>query len=332
MRRTAHLACIAALSWAGMTAAAPAATPTPAHAPARPDAGEVLCHDRPDCRLTLVARLRYAPFPYDGPVGDGKQPFFDRRDPVTKERLHSVGEELAYPERPHYRDNRVLIHVPPRFDPKRRFHLVVFFHGHDSEILRTVADELAVIRQVNASGRNVILVAPQLARDARDSSPGKLGRPGGLGRLMNEVADVLAARLGRRHRAAFGAAPVALVGFSGGYKTVAYGLDRGGIESRITAVFLLDAVYAEVDRFVQWLQRQRRRAALVVIHGSSSRPVTEELERRLKAAGLGVTDRLPPTLGPGIRAVIAVDTDHGRIPLDGPPHDPVAELLRRLPR
>jgi hypothetical protein len=308
------------------------APPAGAAVPDAPGPSGVLCVDGRDCRLTMVARLRNAPFPYDGRNGDSGVAFFDGKDDATGQRAHSVTEGLAYPERPHYRDDRVLIHVPPDFDPSKRFHYMVFFHGHDSEIVRTVIDDLQVVRQVNDSHRNVVLVAPQLAREARDSSPGKLWRPAALARLMDEVANVLTDRFGKRLRGGFTRAPIVLAGFSGGFRATAYSLDRGGVGPRIAGVLLLDALYGDIEMFAGWLGRSRRHPPFLALHGESSRPLSLSLADRMAALGHKVVDQMPPTLSAGTCAVVAVDSEHWRVPVDGPPRDPVAEFLRRLPR
>ena len=59
------------------------------------------------------------------------------------------------------------------FDPKRPAVMVVFFHGHGANLAQDVYDRQQVPAQITAAGVNAVLVAPQFAVDAADSSAGK---------------------------------------------------------------------------------------------------------------------------------------------------------------
>ena len=78
----------------------------------------------------------------------------------------------------HFGDPRVLLHIPPGFDANKPSVMIVFFHGHGATLSRDVRDRQQVPAQISASGVNAVLVAPQFAVDAADSSPGKFGDPG----------------------------------------------------------------------------------------------------------------------------------------------------------
>ena len=70
--------------------------------------------------------------------------------------------------------------------------IVVFFHGNGATLERDVRDRQLVPQQITDSGVNAVLLAPQMAVDAADSSAGKFWQPGGLKRFMDELADHLA--------------------------------------------------------------------------------------------------------------------------------------------
>ena len=53
--------------------------------------------------------------------------------------------------------------------------MVVFFHGHGANLAQDVRDRQQVPAQITAAGVNAVLVAPQLAVNAADSSAGKSG-------------------------------------------------------------------------------------------------------------------------------------------------------------
>jgi hypothetical protein len=100
-----------------------------------------------------------------------------------------------------------------------------------------------------------VLLAPQLAVDAADSSAGKFWQPGGLKRFVAESTDHLARLYGDPGAArAFANMPVVIVGYSGGFLPAAWSLEVGGLGNRVRGVFLLDAVYGELDKFASWIE------------------------------------------------------------------------------
>ncbi len=80
------------------------------------------------------------------------------------------------------------MHVPEHFDVRKPGVIVVFFHGNGATLERDVRDRQLVPQQVTDSGANAILLAPQMAVDAADSSAGKFWQAGGLKRFMEESA------------------------------------------------------------------------------------------------------------------------------------------------
>ena len=103
-----------------------------------------------------------------------------------------------------------------------------------------------------------MLLAPQLAVDAADSSAGKFWQPGGFKRFMDESADHLARLSGDpRSAQAFANMPIVIVGYSGGFMPTAWSLEVGGVTNRVRGVVLLDAVYGELDKFASWIENNR---------------------------------------------------------------------------
>ena len=114
--------------------------------------------------------------------------------------------------------------------------------------------------QVSTSGINAVLVAPQFAIDAQDSSPGKFWEPGEVNRFVREAAGKLGAMYGdARASQVFVNMPVVIVAYSGGYLATSWCLRVGGTQSRIRGVVLLDALYGEVDKFAVWIENNRTR-------------------------------------------------------------------------
>ncbi|NGZ05226.1 MAG: alpha/beta hydrolase [Magnetococcales bacterium] len=293
---------------------------------------EIICRHDSSGRYTILARLPQAPFPYEGSVGDTDQPFFDHLDPFSGQRFHTTGDGIRYPESPHYRDNRVLIHLPPFFQSAQPFAILVFFHGHQTEIRQTLIHDLDLVQQINSSGRNLVLVAPQLVLQAADSSPGKLYRTQGFSRMLEDVAQVLRPELGDAFAARFRQAPVWLTAYSGGYRAAAYTLDRGfdqDQKKRLQGVILLDALYGELEKFFAWMQQPG--AHFINLYGPSTRPLSSKLQERVRTQGQSWSTTLPDQeWWPGWH-FLSVPTPHQKLFRDGPPPWPLKEILARLP-
>ncbi len=78
---------------------------------------------------------------------------------------------------------------PSIFDVRKPGVIVVFFHGNGATLERDVRDRQLVPQQITDSGANAVLLAPQMAVDAADSSAGKFWQPGGFKRFMEESAE-----------------------------------------------------------------------------------------------------------------------------------------------
>src|ERR1700735_3624183 len=125
--------------------------------------------------------------------------------------------------------------------------IVVFFHGNGATLERDVRDRQLVPQQISESGVNAVLLAPQLAVDAADSSAGKFWQPGGLKRFVTESADHLAELYGDPRAAkAFANMPVIIVGYSGGFVPTAWSLEVGGLGNRVRGVLPLGAGHGDV--------------------------------------------------------------------------------------
>lgn len=282
-------------------------------------------------RGSFVAVLDAAPYPYHGRYDDTGMDFYDHTDPRTGMRYHTNRYGARFSEKEHYSDGSVLFHIPPHFDPERPFAFVLFFHALETNI-RKSAEEYDLIGQIDACQKNIILVMPQLARDAADSSPGKFFAANAFRRFMDEAAEKLAARLGREYGPRLRGAPILVAAFSGGYKAAAYVLDRGGVCDRIEGVILLDALYEDVDKFEKWAVQNISRSFLVSLYtrGECERN-SLELAGRLHESGIDAIREWPeaPLAGGGVY-IVWTEGSHLRIPLAGPPARPLLGLLRLL--
>jgi hypothetical protein len=157
-----------------------------------------------------------------------------------------------------FSDPRVLLHIPQGFDPNKPAVMVVFFHGHGATLTRDVLARQEVPLQISESHANAVLVAPQLAYDARSSNPGNLWEPGAFARMVREAGQRLTRLYGDpRVGRTFDNMPIIIVAYSGGYLSAATSIERGGLKNRIQGVVLLDALYGELDGFASWIRSNR---------------------------------------------------------------------------
>ena len=229
----------------------------PQIAPLRPQPEAIPSHIRPNIGSeTAMVDFETAPFPYHGAMPGSGRPFLNVGE--GGHRGHATFRGRVLWEAETFSDDRVLLHIPPGFDPSRPAVMVVFFHGHGADLARDVRDRQQVPAQITASGVNAVLVAPQFAFDAADSSAGKFWEPNGFKRFLDEAAVKLARLYGDPRKAfTFANMPIVIVAYSGGFGPTLSVLDRGGANSRIRGIVLLDALYAGIDTFANWIADNR---------------------------------------------------------------------------
>ena len=280
---------------------------------------------------TALVPFEVTPFPYRGEVPDKNRPFLDVAD--GERHGHSTVRGGTYWEDQTYSDQRVLLHIPKGFDPRRPALMVVFFHGNEATLERDVRNRQAVPRQITESGLNVVLVAPQFAVNALDSSAGRFWEPGVFAQFLREAGDRLAQLYGDgRARGAFHNAPVVVAAYSGGYNPAAFVLHAGRADDRLRGVVLFDALYGEHDKFVGWLEK-RPPAFFVSTFGKASREENTTLQRLLTERGVRIQTTLPANLARGSVAFIAADDDvkHMDFMTAAWVDDPLKVVLRRIP-
>ncbi len=280
--------------------------------------------------LTTLVSLKSSAFPYFGNNPHTDQPFLN----ISKgeRRGHRSYSGRVYWQDETYNDNRVLMHVPENFDIRKPGVIVVFFHGNGATLERDVRDRQLLPQQISDSGANAVLLAPQLAVDAADSSAGKFWQPGGLKRFVTELADHLARLYGDPGAAkAFANMPVVLVGYSGGFVPTAWSLEVGGLGNRVRGVFLLDAVYGELDKFASWIANNRS-GFFVSAYTRYTQRHDQELMQMLRDKGIAISDDMDGPLHPG--SVVFVKTPDGVTHRDYVTHawtdKPVREVLVKM--
>jgi hypothetical protein len=271
--------------------------------------GPQLPYQRPTAQqdLTTLVSMKSSAFPYYGNNPASDAPFLN----ISKgeRRGHRSYGGRVYWQDQTYNDSRVLVHVPENFDVRRPGVIVVFFHGNGATLERDVRDRQLVPQQISDSGVNAVLLAPQLAVDAADSSAGKFWQPGGFKRFMDESAGQLAHLYGDPNAAkAFANMPIIIVGYSGGFLPTAWSLEVGGISDRVRGVFLLDAVYGELDKFASWIEHHRS-GFFVSSYTHYTAHRDRELMSMVREKGIPVSEDMDRPLRPG--SVVFVETGEG---------------------
>jgi hypothetical protein len=257
--------------------------------------------------LTTLVSMKSSAFPYFGTNPRSEEPFLNIAKGERKG--HRSYNGRVYWQDETYNDSRVLVHVPETFDVRKPAVIVVFFHGNGATLERDVRDRQLVPQQISDSGVNAVLLAPQLAVNAADSSAGKFWQPGGFKRFIDESASHLARLYGDPKSAqAFANLPIVIVGYSGGFLPTAWSLEVGGISNRVRGVFLLDAVYGELDKFASWIEKNRT-GFFVSSYTRYTKRHDLELMQMLRDKGITVTENMDGPLRPG--SVVFVQTPDG---------------------
>jgi hypothetical protein len=281
-----------------------------------------------------------APFPYRGIVpGDDTHddaPFLDAKSGAR--RGHTTPRGGVYWEDETYSDRRSLLYIPSGFDSRRRGVIVVFLHGNQALLTRDVIQRQQVPQQLGASNLNAVLVAPQLAMDALDSSAGGFWEPGAFARYLREADAHLAQLAGDGMSAKdFAHMPVILVAYSGGYLPAAWALEVGEANRRVIGVVLLDAIYDETDKFGGWIQDHQADAFFFSAFTASSADGNGDLQDQLMKQGIDFALDLPRCLEAG--DVVFLDNGPGAVHNDfvtaawtGNPLQALFNRIRAFPR
>lgn len=278
---------------------------------------------------TSLRPITSAPFPYQGRVPGSDAVFLNAS--VDGRPAHRTGSGRLYLANETYGDNRSLFHLPRGFDINAPAAIVLYFHGHGATLERDVWHRQQLPRQITMSGKNVVLVAPQFAVDARDSSIGRFWQSGALRRYLDDAARELARLYGDpKSEAAFARMPVVIVGYSGGYLAAAWGLANGGIRERVLGVVLLDALYGYNSTFQNFITRQRN-AFFVSAYAQSTAEGNAELRASLEATGIPAANTMPTVLNKGTVAVISAPVLHRDYVTRAWTPFPIADVLQRIP-
>jgi hypothetical protein len=170
----------------------------------------------------------------------------------------------AYPPTPSHPS--ALVYVPSGFDATPPLSFIVYIHGFDNCVENIVRDAgqscdpdggtpvrfaYSLAAQLEASGKNAILLCPEIAFDQATGNPGTLGTAGGFRALLGETLTDLSPRIGARTIADVGTIVVA--SHSGGYQAAAAIAIRGGVP--VSELYLLDSLYGNTTDFDNWVMQ-----------------------------------------------------------------------------
>ena len=281
-------------------------------------------------KFELVA-FDSSPFPYAGQPPGQDKPFYDVEQ--DGRRGHTSPRGGVYWEDATYSDRRVLLHIPRGFNPALPAVMIVYLHGNMANLAGVVHRHQQVPRQVSASGLNAVLVAPQFAVNALDSSAGRFYEAGQFRGFVEEAGVRLARLHGHsRARAAIENLPVIIVAYSGGYAPAAWAAHHGGIGDRLRGIILLDALYAELDKFAAWIEGHHS-AIFFSAYSRSSRDENVALQTLLAERRIDFQSTLPQRLGPGRVVFLATAEEvlHGEFVTKAWVDDPLRDVLARIP-
>jgi hypothetical protein len=279
-------------------------------------------------KMTLID-FETSPFPYDGILPGTTKPFLDVT--LGGRRGHRTPRGRVFWEKETYSDRRVLLHIPKEFDVSRPGVMIVFFHGHGATLRRDVRDRQKVPAQISASGINAVLVAPQFAVNAPDSSAGKFWKSGALEHFVGESAKKLADLHGNPATAqTFASMPIVIVAYSGGYLPAAWCLQVGGIDTRLRGVVLLDALYGELDKFATWTTNHKT-AFFVSAYTNSTERKNDLLKTMLTKQGVAFGTALKQKWQHGATFLSTnSNVKHENFVTHAWVDNPIKDILRRL--
>ena len=160
---------------------------------------------------------------------------------------------ILYNAADHYSDSSVIIIIPKNFVATKKVDMIFWFHGWNNNVDSALI-KYGLSRQFSEAGVNAVLVLAETAKNAPDSYGGKLEQKNTFHNLVNDVLQKLVGMDVIRARGRVG--NVILAGHSGGYRVMAHIVQDGNVP--VKEVVLFDALYADTDKFMNWLTSGKR--------------------------------------------------------------------------
>ncbi len=180
-----------------------------------------------------------------------------------------------YPAATHYQDKTTLVYVPQTINLQQEFEVIVYFHGWYNNASNSLTS-FNLAKQLIASKRNAILIIPQGPKNAPDSSGGRMEEAGHFKRFINDVLQQLP-DVSRP----LNELDIILAGHSGAYRAMAFILTHGGMTNQIREVYLFDGLYAQIEKFSDWMSNSQGRFINIYTPDGGTRSESEELIQRM---------------------------------------------------
>ena len=124
--------------------------------------------------------------------------------------------------------------------------------------------------------------------------------------------------------------PIVIVAYSGGFGPTLSVLDRGGINQRIRGIVMLDALYAGMDKFADWIANNRS-SFFVSSYTPHTRGHNVELEGLLDDKSISYGSELKANRLPGsVTFLPAGDISHRDFVTHAWADSPIKDILVRL--
>lgn len=170
----------------------------------------------------------------------------------------------------------VIVHRPPSFDASRPYDIVVALHGWSTcinvfvrpgRVSCTARDRAengwGVADRFDATGRNAILIVPQIAYRSHVGHAGNFEREGFARAVVDEALAAVHAEV--PNVSSEGAARVLAVAHSAGFETAFAMSRRSGFGPKLRRVALMDGLYDVPEFFGRWARDDASRS-LVSLH------------------------------------------------------------------
>ncbi|MGP0059452.1 MAG: alpha/beta hydrolase [Beijerinckiaceae bacterium] len=277
-----------------------------------------------------IVKFNASAFPYDGPIPEQNKDFLDVVSGERRGHTSPRGGVLWADQT--YNKQDVLLYVPKNFDSSKPAVIIVFFHGNLAMLERDVKFRQHVPRQLLESGLNAVLVAPQLAVNALDSSAGHFWDADFFRKFLDEAAEHLAKMQGGSSDQ-FKNLPVIIVAYSGGYLPAIFSAQKtSGAAQRIRGIILLDALFGEFDKYADWIGDNRANAFFFSAYSPASAAANESLCKNLKTNGVRCERSFPATLQRGSIYFLAVgdSSNHNDFVTHAWTKFPLKDVLERV--
>jgi hypothetical protein len=177
-----------------------------------------------------------------------------------------------YSAEEHYNDKSALVFIPNNFIPKDSIDLVFYFHGWWNNIDTSIS-RFNLIEQFYQSNKKAILVLAEGAKNAPDSFGGKLEEKNTFKYLVDEILS----KLNFIYSSTFTPGKIILAGHSGAYRVISFILMQGGITELIEAVFLFDGLYAETEKYINWITKYNGKFINIFTPNGGTKSESEKL-------------------------------------------------------